>query len=92
MRSALAERSFVFSASLAPARRACVAATQRPFVEHAISAFGWDRVVWGSDWPVCTLTADLGRWVAATHALLAGASESEKTKLLSANAERIYRL
>lgn len=64
----------------------------RPFVEHAISAFGWDRVVWGSDWPVCTLTADLGRWVAATHALLAGASEEEKRKLLSANAERIYRI
>ena len=28
----------------------------RPFVEHAIAVFGWDRVLWGSDWPVCTLT------------------------------------
>ena len=64
----------------------------RPFVEHAVAVFGWDRVVWGSDWPVCTLTADLGRWVAATHALLDGASADEEAKLLHANATRIYRL
>ena len=41
----------------------------RPYVEHAIGSFGWDRVVWGSDWPVCTLTASLSTWVAATHAI-----------------------
>lgn len=64
----------------------------RPFVEHTIEAFGWDRVVWGSDFPVCTLTADLTRWVAATHELIAGASDDEKTKLLSTNAERIYKI
>ncbi|MCX5495960.1 amidohydrolase [Kaistia dalseonensis] len=64
----------------------------RPFVEHTITAFGWDRVVWGSDYPVCTLTADLGRWVAATHEIIKGASETEKAKLLHQNAERIYRL
>jgi predicted TIM-barrel fold metal-dependent hydrolase len=62
----------------------------KPFFEHCIEAFGWDRVVWGSDWPVCTLTADLGRWVAATHELLAGTSDGEKERLLSRNAERIY--
>ena len=39
----------------------------RPYVEHAIACFGWDRVVWGSDWPVCTLTASLSTWVAAIH-------------------------
>jgi predicted TIM-barrel fold metal-dependent hydrolase len=64
----------------------------RPFVEHCIEAFGWNRVVWGSDYPVCTLTADLGRWVAATHELIADASAEEKQALLSRNAERIYRL
>ncbi|MDQ0394764.1 amidohydrolase family protein [Labrys monachus] len=64
----------------------------RPFVEHAIDCFGWNRVVWGSDWPVCTLTADLAKWVAATHQLLEGTSEDEKIALLSRNATRIYRL
>ena len=64
----------------------------RPFVAHVIESFGWDRVVWGSDWPVCTLTADLGRWAAATRTLIAGESESNQAKLLNGNARRIYRL
>jgi predicted TIM-barrel fold metal-dependent hydrolase len=64
----------------------------RPYVEHCIEAFGWDRVVWGSDWPVCTLTADLTRWVRATHELTAGCSDDERERLLSLNAQRIYRL
>ena len=64
----------------------------RPYVEHCIEAFGWDRVVWGSDWPVCTLTADLTRWVRATHELTSGCTESERERLFSLNAQRIYRL
>ncbi|WP_417434660.1 amidohydrolase family protein [Hoeflea sp.] len=69
-----------------------VADTLRPWVEHTISSFGWDRVVWGSDWPVCTLGGGLLAWVAATHALLQGASAAEKQKLLSGNAQRIWNL
>lgn len=64
----------------------------RPFVEHVIESFGWDRVVWGSDHPVCTLTADLTRWVNATRELIGGASEDEQARLLHRNAERIYRV
>ncbi len=64
----------------------------RPYVEHVIGRFGWDRVVWGSDWPVCTLTADLTRWVAATRTLVAGASADEQARLWHRNAQRLYRL
>jgi predicted TIM-barrel fold metal-dependent hydrolase len=64
----------------------------RPFVDHVIEAFGWRRLVWGSDWPVCTLTANLTRWVETTHALISGASETEESGLLRDNAIRIYRL
>ncbi|MEP9373710.1 amidohydrolase [Mesorhizobium sp. KR1-2] len=66
--------------------------TLKPYVEHTIACFGWDRVVWGSDWPVCTLGGGLSSWVAATHALLAGASIEERTKLLSGNARRLWNL
>jgi len=69
-----------------------IAGTLRPWVEHTISSFGWDRVVWGSDWPVCTLGGGLMAWVAATHALIDGASADEKQKLLSGNAQRIWSL
>jgi predicted TIM-barrel fold metal-dependent hydrolase len=66
--------------------------TIRPYVEHTIESFGWDRVVWGSDWPVCTLGGGMLGWVAATHALLSGASAGEREKLLSANAKKLWRL
>ncbi|MGN6551635.1 MAG: amidohydrolase family protein [Pararhizobium sp.] len=64
----------------------------RPYVEHVIDCFGWDRIVWGSDFPVCTLHADLQAWVSMTHELLAGASADEKARLLHRNARRLYRL
>ncbi|KQZ28383.1 hypothetical protein ASD50_19670 [Mesorhizobium sp. Root552] len=63
----------------------------RPYVEHTIASFGWDRVVWGSDWPVCNLGGGLSAWVAATHALIEGASRHERDSLLSGNAQRIWK-
>ncbi|MBC2884299.1 amidohydrolase [Ochrobactrum sp. CM-21-5] len=70
--------------------------TLRPYVEYVIRSFGWNRVIWGSDWPVCTLAssidAGLATWVAATHALLEGCSNDDKARLLSENARRIWKL
>lgn len=64
----------------------------RPYVEYVIGAFGWERVVWGSDHPVVTLFADLTKWVEATRAIIADASADEQARLLHVNAERVYRL
>jgi len=64
----------------------------RPFVEHIIECFGWDRVVWGSDHPVVTLGGSLTDWVIATREIIGGASPDEQARLLNANARRIYRL
>jgi predicted TIM-barrel fold metal-dependent hydrolase len=64
----------------------------RPFVEHTIDAFGWQRVVWGSDSPVCTLGGNVETWVAATHALIDGCSADEKSALLRGNANRLWNL
>ena len=66
--------------------------TLRPYVEHVIDSFGWDRVVWGSDWPVCTLGGGLLAWVAATHALLSGCGNDEREKLSWRNADRLWEL
>jgi predicted TIM-barrel fold metal-dependent hydrolase len=66
--------------------------TLRPFVEHVIESFGWDRVVWGSDHPVVRLTADLTRWVQATKTIVSGASRDEQERLFHRNAERLYRV
>lgn len=64
----------------------------RPWVAHVLDQFGWDRVVWGSDWPVCTLTSTLQRWVDAALTLTEAAPEADREKLFRRNAERIYRV
>jgi len=66
--------------------------TLKPYVEHVVESFGWDRVVWGSDSPVCTLNASLETWVGTTHALMAHVSPSERDKLYRQNAKRIWSL
>lgn len=69
------------------------AETLRPYVEHVIACFGWDRVVWGSDHPVATITGGtLTGWVDAARAIVAGASDDEKAALFHRNAERVYRI
>lgn len=68
------------------------AADLRPFVDHTLAVFGWDRVVWGGDWPVCTLAAPLARWVTATAELTASAAPADLARLFHLNAERIYRV
>ena len=62
----------------------------RPYVEHTIDAFGWRRVVWGSDSPVCTLAGQIETWVAATHALIKSCSPDEKAALLHKNAMELW--
>jgi predicted TIM-barrel fold metal-dependent hydrolase len=64
----------------------------RPFVEHAIASFGWDRVLFGSDWPVCTLSASYRQWVEALQAITQDAGEINQRKLFHDNAVRVYRL
>jgi len=64
----------------------------RPYVEHGIACFGWDRVLFGSDWPVCTLAASFRQWVDALSLITRDAGEANRQKLFHDNAVRVYRL
>jgi len=64
----------------------------RPAVEYVIASFGWDRVMFGSDWPVCTLAASYRQWFDALNFLVKDANAENKRKLFRENAEKIYRL
>jgi predicted TIM-barrel fold metal-dependent hydrolase len=64
----------------------------QPFVEHVIASFGWDRVLFGSDWPVCTLSASFAQWVDALKSITQPAGESNQRKLFHDNAMRVYHL
>ena len=63
-----------------------------PTVDHCLDAFPPDRVVFGGDWPVCTLGASLGEWVGALRRIIAPRSEEDQRALLHDNAARLYRL
>jgi predicted TIM-barrel fold metal-dependent hydrolase len=64
----------------------------RPYVDHVIECFGWDRVLFGSDWPVCTLSASYKQWVEALQSITHSAGKMNQQKLFQANAVRVYRL
>ena len=64
----------------------------RPYAEHVLKVFGPDRVMWGSDWPVCQLRASYGDWQAAAEALTTPLSASDKAKVFGGTAARFYRL
>lgn len=74
----------------APGRH--TAANLQPWVHHVLTSFGWDRVLWGSDWPVCTLATPLAEWVDIAKSLVSHASREQQEQFFQHNAERIYRL
>jgi L-fuconolactonase len=65
-----------------------------PYVRHAAEVFGPDRLLFGSDWPVCLLAAGYAEVVEATVEALdrAGLGSAERDGVLGANARRLYRL
>jgi L-fuconolactonase len=63
-----------------------------PYADVVLSAFGADRVMVGSDWPVCLLAASYGRVLSAARELIAGCSDDERRAVLSRTAGRVYRI
>ncbi|KUO09280.1 amidohydrolase family protein [Streptomyces sp. DSM 15324] len=64
----------------------------RPVWDVLLSAFGPDRLMFGSDWPVCVLAGGWNRWAAAVEELLDGCSATETSAVLSDTATAFYRL
>lgn len=64
----------------------------QPFVRHTLECFGFDRVMFGGDWPVLTLAGDYSRWLAALDSCLSGTGEKDLKKLFQTNAENFYHI
>ena len=64
----------------------------KPYVESVFEWFGFDRVMYGSDWPVCLLAASYQRTWDALNDLLADVGEENYGKVFGKNASRFYRL
>ncbi|OKO80742.1 amidohydrolase [Bradyrhizobium sp. NAS80.1] len=63
-----------------------------PFVEHAAQCFGEDRLIFGSDWPVCLLAGSYGEIKNALEACLAKVGPRVLEKAFGVNAKAAYRL
>jgi L-fuconolactonase len=64
----------------------------RPFVEHVLAVFGPQRVMFGSDWPVCLLAGSYERVLAALEGNLERLSASERAQVFGQTATECYRL
>ncbi|HWZ06612.1 MAG TPA: amidohydrolase family protein, partial [Bradyrhizobium sp.] len=63
-----------------------------PYIAHAIDCFGFDRVMFGGDWPVSELATRYSRWIALVDAVTLRAAPVERRKLFHDNAIAFYRL
>jgi predicted TIM-barrel fold metal-dependent hydrolase len=64
----------------------------RPVWEVLLAAFGPDRLMFGSDWPVCVLAGGWNRWAATVEELLTGCSAAETEAVLAGTATTFYGL
>ena len=64
----------------------------RPYIDHVIQSFGFERVMFGSDWPVSEQTHRYAKWVEIVDWALAGAAADQRRKLFRDNAIAFYRL
>lgn len=62
----------------------------QPYWEVALEAFGTERLMYGSDWPVCLLRSEYARWVEAVSQLAGSLSADEQERFWGANAMLAY--
>ena len=64
----------------------------KPYVDHTISCFGFERSMFGSDWPVSVLSHEYTDWVDLCDEVIAGASLDEQQNFYRNTAIQAYRL
>jgi L-fuconolactonase len=64
----------------------------RPFVDCALEFFGADRMMFGSDYPVCLLAASYDRVLDSFREMLQNLNDTDREKIFHRNAAEFYRL
>lgn len=64
----------------------------RPYAEQVLLAFGPDRVMFGSDWPVCELAGGYPAVWETTQVFLSGLTDAEQAAVMGTTAKRVYSL
>lgn len=64
----------------------------KPYMDIVMEAFGPDRLMFGSDWPVCLTACEYEEWLNLVKNWLGQLSVEEQAKILGENAVKVYRL
>lgn len=64
----------------------------RPYADHLLGTFGPERLIWGSDWPVCLLASSYDRWVDTAEMLTESCTPTQKAAVFGGNAVAFYGL
>jgi L-fucono-1,5-lactonase len=70
--------------------RAWKTADFRPYLEVVLEAFGPERLMIGSDWPVCLLSADYGQAIGIVKEFIATLTESDRASIMGGTCARVY--
>jgi L-fuconolactonase len=63
-----------------------------PYMARALECFGFERMMFGGDWPVSELACRYSAWVEAVDRVIEGANAADKQKLYRGTATTFYRL
>ncbi len=66
--------------------------TLRPVFDHILQAFGPERLMWGSDWPVLELAGTYADWLQVAQTLCAALSDADRAQVFGQTAARFYDL
>jgi len=64
----------------------------RPYLDTVLEAFGPERLMYGSDWPVCLLAADYARQKSIVDNFISALSASEQQRIMGNNAAAFYNI
>jgi len=62
----------------------------RPYVNHLLDVFGPERIMWGSDWPVCRLRTEYEGWLAAADDLTRALGREARDRVFGGTAAEFY--
>ncbi len=68
------------------------AARLRPYLDAVLEAFGPERLMFGSDWPVCLLATEYGRWYELMRSYTSDLTSSERARIFGGTAAEAYGL
>jgi len=63
-----------------------------PYLDHVLSCFGGNRLMYGSDWPVCLVAASYSQQLGIVEQYISRLSTHEKEAIMGGNAARFYNL